>query len=369
MLLATQLCMAQTALYNAGNIQIHDGGNLGFHTNLINDSSFSDNLGLVGFYGDENLQVSGAFVPIFFDVEIVNPQGVFLNTAVSIANNANFVDGDFQTSRVNSDTFLNFEPNSFYSGENDASKVDGFAAIDGSSNFTFPVGDASQLRSLRLNATGSAGVSKCAYFFEDPNNEGLNTAIHTEILANISTLEFWRLEGSTLGSVTLSWNLRSNMGAIAPDLNFVTLVGWNISQRQWTSLGNTAVSGDLNAGTMTSAAFVPDDYAALTFGSLAEATEILVLDNYWLSPNNDGINDVLIIPELELSPSNLLQIFDRNGIPVFQQENYRNEFSGFANTDNWIINPDQGLPTGIYYYTAELYDLGLSYQGYLYLER
>ena len=361
--------MAQTALYNEGNIQIHDGGNLGFHTNLINNSSFSDNLGLVGFYGDQNLQVSGVFAPIFYDVEIVNPQGVLLNTSVSIVNNANFVDGDFQTSRVNSDAFLNFEPNSFYSGENDASKVDGFTAIAGISNFLFPVGDGIQLRGLRLNATGTVDVSKCAYYFEDPNNDGLNTAIRTEILANISELEFWRLEGSTLGSVTLSWNLRSNMGAIAPDLNFVTLVGWNISQRQWTSLGNTSVSGDLNAGTITSAAFVPDDYAAITFGSLAEATELLVLDNYWLSPNNDGINDVLIIPELELSPSNLLQIFDRNGIRVFQQENYRDEFSGFANTGNWLINPDQGLPTGIYYYTAELYDLGLSYQGYLYLER
>lgn len=361
--------MAQTALYNAGNIRIHEEGNLGFHTNLINDSSFSENQGLAGFYGDQNLQVSGAFVPVFFDLEIVNPQGVLLNTSVSVANNANFVVGDFQTSRLNSNAFLNFESGGFYSGENDASKVDGYAAITGLSNFTFPVGDNTQLRSLQLNATGGAGVSKCAYFFEDPNTSGLNTGIRTEILENISELEFWRLEGSTLGSVTLSWNLRSNMGNIAPDLDLLTLVGWNMSQRQWTSIGNTSVSGDLNAGTITSAAFVPDDYAAITFGSLAEATELLALDNYWVSPNNDGINDVLIIPQLELSPRNMLQIFDRNGVRVFEQANYTDQFRGFANTGSLIINEEQGLPTGIYYYTAELYDLGLSYQGFLYLER
>ena len=114
---------------------------------------------------------------------------------------------------------------------------------------------------------------------------------------------------------------------------------------------------------------MPDEYEAVTFGILAEPAEFLELENYWLSPNNDGINDVLIIPELEQSPNNKIQIFDRNGIRVFEQLNYTNEFRGFANTGSFVINPDQGLPTGIYYYTAELYDLDLSYQGFLYLER
>ena len=368
-ILCADFCLAQTALYNAGNIRIHEGGNLGIHTNLINDSSFSENQGLAGFYGNQNLEVSGAFAPIFFDLEIVNAQGVFLTTTVGVENNANFVEGDFQTSRIGADAFLDFASNSFYSGEGDLSKVDGYAAYSGASTFTFPTGDEQQLRTLRLNASGGIDFAKCAYFFQNPDTDGWNTGIRTETLANISQQEFWKLEGNTLGTVTLSWNPRSNMGAIAPDLSYITLVGWNISQRQWISLGSTFVSGDLNSGTISSVAFVPDDYAAITFGSLAEPEELLVLDNYWLSPNNDGINDVLIIPELELSPNNLLQIFDRNGIRVFQQENYRDEFEGLANTGSWVINPEQGLPTGIYYYTADLYDLDLRYQGYLYLER
>ena len=369
LLFACKLCLAQTALYNAGNIRIHDGGNLGFHTDLINDSPFSENLGLAGFYGDQNLQVTGALAPSFYDLEIVNSAGVFLNIPVNVENNGNFVIGDFQTSRVTSDAYLNFVSNSFYSGENDASKVDGYAATSGTSNFVFPVGDDQLLRTLRLNASSSVDFAKCAYFFQDPNSLGFNPAIRTETLANISESEFWRLEGSYLATITLSWNTRSNMGAIAPDLNFITIVGWNLSQQQWISLGNVSVSGDLNNGIISSAAFIPDDYGAITFGSLAEPTEILVLGNFWISPNNDGINDVLLIPELELSPNNKLEIFDRNGVRVFEQENYRDEFQGFANTGSWILNPDQGLPTGIYYYTAELYDLDLSYQGFLYLER
>ncbi len=367
--LAANLCGAQTALYNAGNIRIHDGGNLGFHTNLINDSPFSENRGLAGFYGDQNLQVSGAIAPSLYDVEIVNPGGVLLNTSLNVENNGNFVIGDFQTPRITSDSYLNFLPNSFYSGENNASKVDGYAAVSGTTNFVFPIGDSQQLRTLRLNASGSIDFAKCAYFFQNPDGAGFNPAIRTETLAAISASEFWRLEGSNLATVTLSWNTRSNMGAIAPDLNFITVVGWNLSQRQWLSLGNVSVSGDLNNGIISSAAFIPDDYGAITFGSLAEPTEILVLGNFWISPNNDGINDFLLIPELELSPNNKLEIFDRNGVRVFEQKNYRDEFRGFANTGSWILNPDQGLPTGIYYYTAELYDLDLSYQGFLYLER
>ena len=39
------LTQAQTGLYNSGNIRIHDQGQLGFHTNLINDAAFDENVG------------------------------------------------------------------------------------------------------------------------------------------------------------------------------------------------------------------------------------------------------------------------------------------------------------------------------------
>ena len=78
---------AQTALYNSGNIQIHEQGQMGFHTNLINDGAFDENLGLAGFYGDLPLTVSGAFAATFFDVEISNPDNVSLETSLNTRNN------------------------------------------------------------------------------------------------------------------------------------------------------------------------------------------------------------------------------------------------------------------------------------------
>jgi hypothetical protein len=91
---------AQTALYNSGNLRIHNDGQIGFHTDLINDGIFDENLGLAGFYGPSSLTISGALSPVLYDVVIVNNSGVLLSTSLSVANNTSFVTGDFTTPRA-----------------------------------------------------------------------------------------------------------------------------------------------------------------------------------------------------------------------------------------------------------------------------
>ncbi len=366
---------AQTALYNSGNIRIHPNGQLGFHTDLINNASFDQNVGLAGFYGSTTLNVSGAFMPVFFDTEIVNPNGVLLSTGLSVTNNANFVVGDFISPKDQMDVYFNFFQDAFFTGEADNSKVDGFAALTNKQTFSFPVGDAQQLRPLILNSESVNAFAKCAYFFEDPNNpsafpEIFDTTRKIRDIGNISTLEFWRLEGSVLSTVTLSWNTRSNLPAIADDVLNVTVVGWNKSARRWLELGNTAIGGDLDLGFVTSEPFTPDEYDIITFGTVAVPTEILTLDNYLLTPNGDGVNDALVIQELiDLSPNNSLKIFDRNGLQVFDMINYTNEFDGTSNMDNLVINREAGLPEGVYFYLITMDDLDLEFQGFLYLNR
>ncbi len=365
--------MAQPALYNSGNIRIHQNGQIGFHANLINNASFDENQGLAGFYGPNALVISGAFMPVFFDVEIANDSDVNLETALSVENNANFITGDFVSPRNQSDVFFNFIDSAFSAGEGDDSKVDGYAAITNQQSFSFPIGDSEQYRPLILNSDGVNAFARCAYFFEDPNSPSVfppfNTAFKPQTLAVISTFEFWRLEGTVSSTVTLNWNTRSNIPSITDDVNAVTLVGWNRSLGRWQSLGNVAIGGDLDNGFVTSSPFIPDDFEIITFGSLAEPTDILTLDNYLLTPNGDGINDVLVIPELEQSPNNSLRIFDRNGLKVFEMINYTDEFDGISNVDNFVINRQQGLPEGIYFYLISMDDLGLNFQGFLYLER
>ena len=369
----TGLC-AQSALYNSGNLRIHADGQLGFHTNLINDGVFDENNGLAGFYGIAPLTVSGALAPTLFDVEISNDTNVGLNTVVNVANNVNFIVGDFFTPKDEPQYYLNFLSDGFYTGESDISKVNGYATITDQQNFTFPVGDGMQVRPLVIRSQSSNALAKCAYFFENPNNPStftgtFDTERRPPQLGGVSTREFWRMEGSVPSTVQITWNGRSNIGELTDDVAKIIVVGFSKTTGRWEILAGGAAAGDLNEGLVISSLFVPDDYEAITFGFMGEPRDFLSLDNYLITPNGDGRNDWLEIPELELSPNNHLQIYDRYGLKVFEKSNYTNEFVGFSNVNNFVINREEGLPEGVYFYIVSLKDLELDFQGFFYMAR
>jgi gliding motility-associated-like protein len=364
---------AQTALYNGGNLQLHGGG-MGFHTNLINDGSFDQNQGLVGFYGNSALTISGAFMPVFYDMELFNPNGVSLEVAVGVSNTLNFVEGDVFTPHNLRDIYLNFLQEAIPVNERDVAKINGYAAVTDQSSFSFPVGDAAQLRPLVMNAEAVGPLAKCAYFLEDPNNPSsfpisFNTTLTSSEVNLVSTIEFWSLQSNVPTTITLQWNPRSNLNALTDDVTKIGIVGWNNAANSWVSLGNVGLSGNLSNGFVSSESFVPDEYAVITFGSLPLPTEVLTLDNYYLTPNGDGTNDFLVIPEMVDSPNNSIKIFDRFGLKVFEMENYAGEFNGFPNVDNLVVDQKQGLPAGVYFYLVTLKDLQMDFQGFLYLRR
>ena len=264
--------------------------------------------------------------------------------------------------------------NAFYVGDSDISQIDGYAGVTVRQNFTFPVGDGQQLRPLILSSEGVNLLAKCAYYFEDPNSPtSLNTSFDTSRKARdigfVSATEFWRLEGNIPSTISISWNERSDMAALTDDTSNVLIVGWSKSANQWMILGQTAVVGDASQGFVTSESFIPDDFDAITFGTIDVPAEFLSLDNFLVSANGDGINDSFSIPELEQSPNNHLKIYNRFGQMVFDQVNYTNQFNGFSNVDNLVIDREQGLPSGVYFYIVSMKDLGLDFQGFLYLTR
>ena len=132
----------------------------------MNDGVFNDNQGLVGFYSDRSIMISGLFPTIFNDTEFITEQGLQLAVSMKVENNANFVQGDILTPRTDSFTSLQFLSESFYTGANNMSKVDGYASIQNKQQFTFPVGDAQQLRALALHSESTNPVAYCAYFLK-----------------------------------------------------------------------------------------------------------------------------------------------------------------------------------------------------------
>ncbi len=378
-LLGVTLTYAQTALYNSGNLRVHGTGQMGFHTDLVNNGTFDANQGLVGFYGVAPIRVSGAFPTQFQDMEIMVANGLLLDTPMAVANNANFIDGDIITPKNIIDVYFEFMDDAFFTGENDLAKVNGFAAVSNKQFFSFPVGDEDQLRPLVMDSDRTNELARCAYFFENPSNptslpERFDIDDKVRDIGGISSNEFWVLQGSVPSTVTISWNPRSNLSALATLPEDLVVVAYNIAARQWVVLGNTAFGGDIQQGFITSEKFLPNDFAAITFGTVPLPTDTFAvnnptLGNYFLSPDGDGINDFLVIEGMEASPNNSLRIFNRFGQKVYEKFNYTNEFNGFSNLDNLVINREIGLPEGVYFYLVTLDDLELEYQGFLFLNR
>ena len=67
------------------------------------------------------------------------------------------------------------------------------------------------------------------------------------------------------------------------------------------------------------------------------------------SPNNDGINDFLIIPCVEDYPNSELLIYNRYGTRVFESTNYLNSWDGKPNV-GMLHQKNKLLPVGTYYY-------------------
>ncbi len=82
----------------------------------------------------------------------------------------------------------------------------------------------------------------------------------------------------------------------------------------------------------------------------------LVVPNV-ITPNNDGRNDRFVVPNLELYQQPLLQVFNRFGQLIYENESYRNDWDG------------GGYPTGTYFYRLRAVrpgqDSQLEYKGWV----
>ena len=361
---------AQEAVHNFGNLKIHDTGALGFHHDLINDGFTDDNQGLVGFFSEDNILISGAFRPVFYDMEIMVVNHLFLKVGIGVTNNSNFILGDVVSPRNLTDINLDFINNAFYTGDNDLQKVDGYAALTNKQNFTFPIGQGDRLQSLGISSVEIIPNAKSAYFFENPNNpinfdSSFDTSLTTAIITAISPNEFWNLECPVSSWIQLKWDRQSNLSEFIDSIEDLIVVGWHTENRAWESLGGINTNGDLTSGQITSETFLPDNYTILTFGS-SLGTNNANLSNYLLTPNNDGDNDFLVIKAVAISPNNELKIYNRWGRLVYSKENYNNTFKGKYNV-NQVVSKDKLLPDGVYFYIINLEDIQKIHQGYLYI--
>jgi len=85
------------------------------------------------------------------------------------------------------------------------------------------------------------------------------------------------------------------------------------------------------------------------------------------SPNNDLVNDVWEIACLENYLDNELIIFNRWGTVVYKTRNYTNNWSGEANQNTVLLNKNERLPVGTYFYVLKLQNNSIEKTGWVYL--
>lgn len=347
---------AQSAFHNFGEVKLHNNSSVGFHTDFINDGNMSnDNEGLTGFYSDSEIRsISGNNVAVFNDIEIDAVNDIELYSSIGVTNDLSFINGKVFTPRNDANISLEFMNHNLYAGEDNQRHVDGYVSVSEKSNFTFPIGDDNSLRPMILSATGTISKFTGAYFSINPNNAPYNydTSQKQAFIENISTKEFWDLDGSAETRITLTWDNNSEINNITSDINLLRVVGWNETEGKWIDLGMSNVNGTINAGLITSSTFVPNNYSVITIGSNFSDSALSNV-NLIFTPNGDIKNETLVFKGLERYKGNSLTVFNRWGDIVHQTIDYKNDWRGQSN-GRATINQKENLPDGTYFYTLDM---------------
>jgi gliding motility-associated-like protein len=89
-----------------------------------------------------------------------------------------------------------------------------------------------------------------------------------------------------------------------------------------------------------------------------------------LTPNGDGLNDFIIIKDIDLFPNNSFKIFNRYGSLVYEKKKYDNSFNGKPNQPAFLSINNNYLPSGTYFYVLDLGEDGFDgFTGYIQIMR
>lgn len=111
-------------------------------------------------------------------------------------------------------------------------------------------------------------------------------------------------------------------------------------------------------------------YVILEISERAVVPDGKVVIYQGVSPNGDGLNDKWVIDNIEQYPDNLVQIFDRSGVLVYEIVGYDNTsrvFEGFRNKG--FGTGSRELPESTYFYRVKLDKVQPLLRGYVILNR
>lgn len=172
---------------------------------------------------------------LFGNTHVSSSSTIYLFETVSI-------EGIPSTDRSNQKGEISFDESASWVGASDSSYIDGFTKKNGTSSFTFPVGDDNQYRPLAISGYSASGQSaSVSYYSEMPASVGsLGTDVDT-----MSMTEYWSVDGTGNTKVTLTWEASSEISNLTSGiLSNLLMIAWD--GLEWVEIPATIDSNALN---------------------------------------------------------------------------------------------------------------------------
>jgi hypothetical protein len=269
---------AQDAFRNNGNLRIHSGGSFsarGSFTNastavLVNngnlyiggsvtnsEASMSAGTGTLYLNGSSAQGINGTQVFRTFNLNSNNTAGITINNNLHVSGAHAFTSGLIATSAT--PNYLIYEAGSSHSGSSDAAHVNGWVKKNGNTDFVFPVGNASYLRSIALTGLSASSEFDVRYSLTTPNTSQIQDPVK-----NMDPNEYWTVSRVSGGSASVAMNW---------DHTKVPIPNWHLSNitvatrtgSVWTDGGGTATGSVTGTGTITSSS--QSAFNLFSFGS------------------------------------------------------------------------------------------------------
>lgn len=319
---------------NSGSIL--NEGDLRLTGDWSNDGDYSSVSGTFMLNGSNQLFVPGESV---YNHLAINSSGAVIIEDLSISNSLELVNGIVSVA-TESKIFL--QENATISGGSSNAYIDGALFTTTTGDFTFPVGTEFEYIPITLSniqTSDSVGVQA--------TSSQLDATISREIDA-YSPNRYWQIwGGESFTAEGLSLPISDESFIEAVD-EAVIAFAQQIDDPLSIS-GLPSITGSLTSGSISTTGRIRSGYYLLADQSVS-GPPVTVFNV--VTTLQDGKHDFLRIENIEFYEDNLVEIFDRQGVKIFEMAGYNNTDRVFRGSAN--IGPRGELETGNYYYTVRL---------------
>lgn len=273
-------CCSSASLIGLSGDTIHVSNLLNYQDGICNSlidcggnvsvsSAFDGGTGGLIFNGstDQTFNLTNATSLFNADIKINKSAGkVRLLSALTMDNNGQRLTFQKGLMVSTASELLTLGDNVVASGASDSSFVMGPVSKIGNDVFTFPIGTSDSLYTpIRMSAPSSVTDNFLAEYFHVNPDPLYNVNSKDASINNISTCEYWTLQrtsGSSNVSVVLSWTYSRSCRVNVP--GELVVARWD--GNKWRNNGNSAITGNASAGTVSSLG-TATTFNAFTLGS------------------------------------------------------------------------------------------------------